>query len=424
MATSEQSQAQTETERLLIAAAFGDPKMLDRLDFNPADFHQPRHEDIWRAMSALHGARKPVDPMTVHDELNRRSEGHTAVSVAELWKYNDGSVLPTSGYHYADMVRKEAHRRRITEAAQQMLQQAQTGDPENVLEQASATLDGLQQGVHTQTVEFIGDYFDEVVEDLATPPKYIPSPWPSLNQKIGGFLPGAMYVIGARPASGKSIFGLQAALSLSEHGSVPYISLEMSRHDLLKRAMSNVGKIDGSHMMNHDLNDRDWQQLERIQPKLRNSNVAVLDQNVTITQMRRFIRSVHRRRPVSGIVLDYLGLLQPPAGDRRPKHEYVAAMSRELKMMAMQLNVPVIVLAQLNRGAEQRDNGVPKVADLRDSGGVEQDADCVILLHRDQETPWDVQMIVGKNRRGSTGSMTFNLEGYYSQISEQKAVAA
>lgn len=423
MTTSPQSQAQTETERHLIAAAFGDPKLIDRLDFNPADFHQPRHEDIWRSMSSLYGARKPVDPMTVHDELNRRSEGPQPLTLADLWKYNDGSVTPTSGYHYAEMVRKEAHRRRIIEAGQQMLQQAQQGDPERVLEQASATLDGLQQGIHTQDVEFIGDYFDEVVESLAEPPKYIPTPWATLNQKIGGFLPGAMYVIGARPASGKSIFGLEAALSLSEHGSVPFISLEMSRQEILKRAMSNVGRIDGGHLEKHDLTDRDWQQLEAIRPRLMASDVAILDQNVTITQMRRFIRSVHRRKPVSGIVLDYLGLLQAPPGDRRPKHEYISAMSRELKMMAMQLNVPVIVIAQLNRRSEDREGGVPNVADLRDSGGVEQDADCVVLLHKDKEQPWDVQMIVGKNRRGSTGSMTFNLEGYYSRISEQGGAA-
>lgn len=412
-------QPQTQAERNLIAAAFGDPKLLDKLDFNPSDFHQPRHEDIWKAMIALHAARKPVDPMTVHDELGRRSEGPQRLSLADLHGYNDGTIVPAVGHHYAELVRKEAHRRRIVAAAQQMLQQAQTADPEQVLEQASATLDGLQQGIHTQDVEFIGDYFDEVVEDLAEPPNYIPTPWPTLNQKIGGFLPGAMYVIGARPASGKSIFGLQAALSLSERGSVPYVSLEMSRHELLKRAMSSVGKIDGSHLQKHDLTERDWDQMIKIRPKLMSSEVAILDQNVTITQMRRFIRSVNRRKPVSGIVLDYLGLLQAPAGDRRPKHEYISAMSRELKMLAMQLNVPVIVLAQLNRESERREGGVPKVADLRDSGGVEQDADCVILLHRDEEQPWDVQMIVGKNRRGATGSMTFNLEGYYSRISEQ-----
>jgi replicative DNA helicase len=160
-------------------------------------------------------------------------------------------------------------------------------------------------------------------------------------------------VIGARPATGRSIFGLQAALSLSEHGCVPYISLEMSKFDLTKRAISNVGRIDGGHIQKHDLTERDWEQLHTIRPRLAKADVFIMDADVSITQLRRYIRSVHRRKPVSGIVLDYLHLLSSRPGDRRPKYEYISAMSRELKMLAMQLDVPVIVLAPLNRESER-----------------------------------------------------------------------
>lgn len=423
MTTSESSQALTEVEENLIAAVFGKPSIIEELGFNPRDFRQPRHEDIWHAMSALQGARKPVDPVSVHDELNRRADGPQPLTLADLHQLNNGAVLPTSGYYYADIVRREAQRRRILEAGQQMVLQAQTGDPEKVLEQASATLEGLQESIHSQGVVFIGDDFDAVAASLKEKPKYIPTPWPSLNDRLGGFLPGAMYVVGARPAAGKSIWGLQSAISLAEHGSVAYISLEMSRYDILKRAISNVGRIDGQHLNHHELTSRDWQQLEEIRPKLKSLPIGILDQDVSITQMRRYVRAVHRRKPLAGIVLDYLGLLNPPQGDRRNKHEYISAMSRELKLLAMKLNVPVIVLAQLNRESERREGGVPKISDLRDSGSVEQDADAIVILHRDENNPWEVQMIVGKNRRGSTGSVTFNLEGYYSRITEQGAAA-
>lgn len=424
MTTSEPSQAHREAEQNLIAAAFGDPRLLDTVEFNPRDFQQPRHEDIWQAMGALHGARRPVDPVSVHDELNRRAGGNQPITVIDLHQLNNGAVAPTSGHYYAGIIQREAHRRRVVTAAQKMLADAQSGDPETVLEQASATLEGLQQHIHTQDVLFIGDDIEAVYESLKKPPPFIPTPWRSLNEIIGGFLPGAMYVIAARPAGGKSIWGLQSAIGLGERGSVAYISLEMSRYDLQKRAISNLGKVDGSHLLHHKLTQWDWDQIGKHRQQLKDLPIAILDRHVTITQMRRFVRSVHRKKPLSGIVLDYLGILKPPAGDRRSKYEYITAMSQELKQLAMDLNVPVIVLAQLNREVEKREDRTPRVSDLRDSGGVEQDADCVILLRREEDDMKpDVQMIVGKNRRGSIGSASFTLKGYYSQITEQGAAA-
>jgi replicative DNA helicase len=417
------TQPSTQAEEYLLAAVFDDPRLLDTIEFNPRDFHQPRHEDIWQAMARLHAARKPVDPLTVTDELNRHTQAGHRVDVADMHRLNNGAIVATAGHYYAGIVRREAQRRRIIHAAQQMLATAQTGDPEQVLEQASATMEGLQQGIHSQDVKFIGEDIDAVIDTLDQAPHYTPTPWPSLNQRIGGFLPGAMYVIGARPASGKSIWGLQAAIGLAEHGSVAYVSLEMSRYDLQKRYISNIGHVDNGHLMRHDLTEWDWEQIARARPKLQQLPIAILDRNVTITQMRRYIRSVHRRKPLAGIVLDYLGILQAPSGDRRSKHEYISAMSRELKQLAMQLEVPVIVLAQLNRESEKREDKTPRVSDLRDSGSVEQDADVVILLHRNDEQPTEVQMIVGKNRRGSTGSIAFDLKGYYSKITETGAAA-
>jgi replicative DNA helicase len=142
---------------------------------------------------------------------------------------------------------------------------------------------------------------------------------------------------------------------------------------------------------------------------------------VTITDIKRFARSVNRRKPLAGLVVDYLQLMAQPHGDKRPRHEFVADMSRQLKIMAMDMQIPVIALSQLNRASESRNDKMPMLSDLRESGAVEQDADVVILLHREimGDLRNDLSMLVAKNRHGATGLAQLTFWGHYSKALDQ-----
>lgn len=407
-----------QAERSLIGAVILDSRVLSWLEFDPRDYAEPLHESLHRAAQALRDAGQPADAITIPERAQKLHASKVDPTIGHILAGEVPSAA-SAGY-YADLVTKEAQRRRIRVTAAKLNQLVDEADPDTAMEEAQAELDRIKAQSGHQPVRFIGDTLDETIETLTQPPQYMPSPWRSLNQLIGGFRPGAMYVVGARPASGKSVFALQSAIGLAEHGSVAFISLEMSTYDLQKRAISNVAAVDGMHLQNHELTEWDWDQIAKTQHRLRGLPIAILDKAATIQQMRRFITSVHRRKPLAGIVLDYLQILDPPPGDRRSKNEYVSAMSRSLKLLAMELEIPVIVLSQLNRNSTVRADGLPVLSDLRDSGAIEQDADAVILLHRDQdpEKAHEIKMLVAKNRRGGTGAKSFDFAGYYSAIRE------
>jgi len=184
------------------------------------------------------------------------------------------------------------------------------------------------------------------------------------------------------------------------------------------RAVSSDLHIDVARLIERNLTPGDWGKIRDRRSEWDNVPLFVDDRSgVTITDIKRFARSVNRRRPLAGVVVDYLQLMSQPHGDKRPRHEFVADMSRQLKIMAMDMQVPVIALSQLNRASEQRQDKMPMLSDLRESGAVEQDADVVILLHREimGEKRDDLSMLVAKNRHGATGLAELTFWGHYSK---------
>jgi replicative DNA helicase len=245
-----------------------------------------------------------------------------------------------------------------------------------------------------------------------------PTPWQALNDIIGGLRPGALYVVGARPSVGKSVIALNLAQELTKHGSVAFSSLEMSNHDLQVRAVSADLNLDIGRLVEKKLTPGDWAKIRDRRARWADVPLAVDDRSgVTITDIKRYARSVNRRIPLAGIVVDYLQLMNQPHTDKRARHEFVADMSRQLKILAMDMQIPVIALSQLNRASEARQDKMPMLSDLRESGAVEQDADVVILLHREimGENRDDLSMLVAKNRHGATGLAELTFWGHYSK---------
>ena len=381
------------------------------------DFYRPAHETIFRTILMMQTRGEPVDVVTVSGALTQSGDLASIGGPAEL--HDMAGAVPTAanaGY-YAEIVAKQAVRRRLAVAGQQVVALAsQPGDEAELVELARKAVDGTSKAT-TSTVQSFGETIDLMLGQLDEEPNYVTTPWAAVNDIIGGLRPGGLYVVAARPSVGKSVVALQLAKGLTASGSVAFSSLEMSEADVQMRAVSADLRIDLRRLIERDLTPGDWEKIRTRRAEWQNVPLYVDERSgVTITDIKRFARSVNRRQPLAGVVVDYLQLMSQPPGDKRQRHEFVADMSRQLKVLAMDMQIPVIALSQLNRSSTQREDKMPTISDMRESGAIEQDADVVILLHREilGEKRGDLSMLVAKNRNGSTGVAQLDFYGHYS----------
>lgn len=405
----------TQAELAVVGSAIlSSGSILEELDFNPTDFRSPDFEHVYRTIESMRRAGKPIDPITVGAEI-------TVKDSMLVTKALEATPSPATAAHYAGIVADAAARRRLSQAGRSITEMAsQPGDAEAIVEEARRVLDNSVKITKTEPVRFVWETIEQTVDALDAGNSYVPTPWDNLNHLIGGLRPGAVYTVGARPSVGKSVVGVLMALELAKHGGVAMLSLEMSQDDVNKRIIAHQRHVPMDRLMNPDnLNPQDWQKIADWSANYRNPLAVSKSASVDITEIKRFSRNVHRRAPLSGVVVDYLQLMAQAPQDRRARHEFVADMSRQLKLLAMDMNVPVIMLSQLNRQSESRDDKMPRISDLRESGAVEQDSDVVILLHRDINDPGkkhELKMLIAKNRHGSTGTCSFDFAGHYSEL--------
>lgn len=382
------------------------------------EFYRPAHETIYRTITAMISRGEPVDAVTVGDALAREGEINRVGGHAYLIDLIQAVHAPSAGGHYAEIVARMSTRRLLASAGLKIASMAHhPGDEGELVELARKAVDSTSKATTGMVLSF-GDTIDAMLDCLDEKANYHPSPWQGVNEVIGGFRPGAVYVVGARPSVGKSAIALQIAKELTRHGAVAFSSLEMSTTDVQIRAVAADLNIDLGRLMDRNLMPGDWAKIRDRRAAWQDVPLFIDDRSsVTITDIKRHARSVGRRTPLAGIVVDYLQLMAQPPGDKRQRHEFVADMSRQLKIMAMDMQVPVIVLSQLNRGSENRQDKEPTIADLRESGAIEQDADVVILLHREimGENRGDLRMLIAKNRHGATGFASLTFWGHYSK---------
>jgi replicative DNA helicase len=382
------------------------------------DFYRPAHETIYRTILDLTAQGSPVDAITVNDALTKigeitRTGGHA-------YTHTLATTVPSasSGAYYAEIVAHAATRRRLTAAGRKIQDLATSGgDVDELVETARREVDRTSRATGS-VVQSFGETIDVMLGSLDEAVNHHPTPWEAVNKIIGGLRPGALYVVGARPSVGKSVAALNLAQELTKHGSVAFASLEMSNNDVQIRAVSSDLHIDVGRLIERNLTPGDWAKIRDRRASWDKVPLFVDDRSgVTITDIKRFARSVNRRKPLAGVVVDYLQLMSQPPGDKRPRQEFVADLSRQLKIMAMDMQVPVIALSQLNRASEQRQDKMPTIADLRESGAIEQDADVVMLLHREimGANTGDLSVLIAKNRHGATGLAELDFWGCYSQ---------
>ena len=398
-----------DAEKAIIAAVLlTNGKCLDDLTLTPAEFYEPKLGKIYGIMLRMHGRQEPVDAVTLGDNPEFRVIPN--MDAASSWELTNHIATPENASYYASIISERAVRRQLVYAAQGIIEEAPKADYEYLVETSRKRIDDAL-GVAKAPVRFIYDEIHDTIESLTKPSEAFRTPWLGLTSAIGGWRKGALYIIGARPGRGKTSIGLQAAIELSKYGSVALSSLEMRREEIHKRIMATQASIPMDALMNNKMTDRDWEKWALLRNQI-NPKIAIDDRaEVGVQDIRVHARTVNREAPLSGIVVDYLQLMT--SRDGRPRHEVVAEFSRQLKIMARDLNVPVIALSQLNRASEARLDKKPSLGDLRESGGIEQDADVVILLHIDENEIMTLD--VAKNRHGAQALVKLRWEGQYAR---------
>lgn len=387
----------------------------------PADFYSPIHEQIFAAALKLDTQGRAVDPVTVASLMeSEKVRGFDRLYLAELV---GGVNVASNGAHYAGIVADNAARRRLVEVATAIAQQATSSRPAaDVAEDARVKLDQLTASHRSESVTF-ADALPAVIDSIERGASAgDPTGWNDLDGVINGWQPGHLYVIAARPGVGKSILALQAASYMWEaHGKATYFaSLEMTRAELVTRQIASHSRVPLSALIagGSSVRDDDWTRVGMAHTKLQDSKIEISDEGrQTLGTIRSGARRLAHQQPLGMVVIDYLQLLTP-RDPRLPREQQVAEMSRESKLLAKELDVPVLLLSQLNRASESRTDRKPGLHDLRESGAIEQDANAVLLMYqpdRDGE-PDNIDLIVAKNRSGPQGTVELIRQGYFARI--------
>ncbi|MBN8882979.1 MAG: AAA family ATPase [Salana multivorans] len=405
-------------ERAVIAIGLRTPAALDDVDLAPEDFHDLRLGALWGLIATMRDRGEPVTPTSVAAALPRVDQSlRQGIDERVIGDIYSEIVVGAQATYYAGLVSDAAVRRRLQIAATRIAQLADSGaDPAVIVETARAEVDATSRD--TAQVSIVAERIDQTLAAYSTPSRAVPTPWPSLDKLIDGWRPGALYVVGARPGVGKTILGVEAAIGLARFGPVAFSSLEMPEAELHSRIVANLAEVSIGRLDRRELTEEDHRKIRGARARM-DLPISIDDRGLATTvDVRSHARSLSRRGHLAGVVVDYLQLMSSPRGDRRPRHEVVAGFSRDLKLLAKELDCPVIALSQLNRGSADRADKRPALSDLRESGAVEQDSDVVLLLHENEDDETDLNVFVAKNRHGPRGSVNLIRRGWYSSLTE------
>ncbi|MFI6154281.1 replicative DNA helicase [Kitasatospora sp. NPDC051170] len=400
----------------------------------PADYYRPAHEMIHGAILDLYARGEPADPITVAGELTKRGELQRVGGASYLHTLVNSVPTAANAEYYAQIVNERAVLRRLVEAGTRIagMGYAAEGDVDEIVNAAQAQIYAVTEQRTNEDYAPLADIMEGALDEIEAigsrqgQMSGVPTGFADFDALTNGLHPGQMIVIAARPAMGKSTLALDFARACSIHNKLPSVifSLEMGRNEIAMRLLSAEARVALHHMRSGNMTDDDWTRVARRMPDVSEAPLFIDDSpNLSMMEIRAKCRRLKQRNDIKLIVIDYLQLMQS-GGSRRAENrqQEVSDMSRNLKLLAKELEVPVIALSQLNRGPEQRTDKRPMVSDLRESGSIEQDADMVILLHREdayeKESPraGEADLIVAKHRNGPTATITVAFQGHYSRF--------
>ena len=397
-----------------------------------SDFYKPAHETIYEAILSLYGHGSPADAITVADELKKRGELTRVGGAAYLHTLIASVPTAANAQYYAEIVKEHAIMRRLIEAGTKIAQLGYANETEvdTLVDQAQAEIYAVTDGNAKEDYVSFSEALEATMREIDANSNRpdgvygVPTDFIELDELTGGLHGGQMIVIAARTGVGKSTLALDIARSaaIHHHMATVFFSLEMSRTGLEMRVLSAEGKISMGRLKKGDLDTEGWTNLATLQGRIDSAPLFIDDSpNMTLMEIRAKCRRLKQRNDLKLVVLDYLQLMS--SGKKvESRQQEVSEFSRSLKLLAKELDVPVIALSQLNRGSEQRTDKRPMVSDLRESGSIEQDADIVILLHREEmynpesDRVGEADMIIAKHRGGPTRTIPLAFSGKYSRF--------
>jgi replicative DNA helicase len=397
-----------------------------------ADFYRPSHETIHNAIIDLYGRGEPADMVTVANELQRKGELQRIGGAPYLHTITSSVPIAANASYYAGIVREKAILRRLVDAGTRIVQfgYAGEGDVDDLVDQAQAEVYQVTDKRNSEDYAPLSDIMDGVLDEIEAIGNReaglygVPTGFADLDDLTNGLHAGQMIIVAARPAVGKSTIALDLCRAASIHNNLTsvFFSLEMTKSEITMRLLSAEAKVPLNHIRNGQLSEDDWTKLARKMGEVSSAPVFIDDSpNMTMMEIRAKARRLKQRHDLRLVVIDYMQLMT--SGKKVESRQLeVSEFSRQIKLLAKELEVPIIALSQLNRGPEQRSDKRPMLSDLRESGSLEQDADMVILLHREDlyeresTRPGEADLIVAKHRNGPTRDITVAFQGHYSRF--------
>ena len=387
-----------------------------------ADFYKPAHGHVYDAVHTLYASGQPADSVTVADELRRAGLLEAIGGHAVLAQIMSSTPATTNADRYARIVEEYALLRRLIGVAGEIAELGYSvpEDVSKALDRAESLVYEVNERRVTDSTQRLSSLLSENLDRLellyergdaitGTPTGYL-----DLDQLLSGLQPSSLVVVGSRPAMGKTSFALgmvaHAALEATKPSPVLFFSLEMSNLELSQRLLCAEARVDSTRVRNGQLQSDDWQKISRAMGRLAEAPIWIDDNpNLTIMEIRAKARRLKSQIGSLGmIVIDYLQLMTGRSNAENRQVE-VAELSRGLKILARELETPVVALSQLSRGLEMRADKRPMLADLRESGSIEQDSDVVMFIYREEiydprpENAGQAEIIVSKHRAGPTG---------------------
>jgi len=420
-----------EAEQALLGSIIVNPEAFDKIGgmISTEDFYLEEHKHIFAALLSMYAKNKTIDVVTLVNALVENGDRDEAGGVQYITLIAESVPSAANVKDYARIVKDKSTLRRLINVCDEINNDAYSeNDVRTVVDSAEQKIFDISHNNETKEFRHIRDVLRNVYRDLETLSENkgavsgAKTGFSGLDHMLVQMGKGDLVILGARPGMGKTSFALNIATNVAKQAkkSVAIFSLEMSAEQLVTRLLSGEALVDNMKLRSGELSDDEWQRLAHASSQLSETRILIDDtSDITVSGMKSKLRRVKDRGLV---VVDYLGLMQSEL-KRDNRVQEVTEISRNLKLMAKELNVPVICCAQLNRGAESRQGNRPMLSDLRDSGAIEQDADIVLFLYRDEyynkdkDAPQSVaEVIISKNRHGSTGTVNMGWLGRYTKF--------
>ena len=384
------------------------------------DFYKESHKKLFDVMMEMFEKDIPVDLVTVVDELRKRNMLEAIGGIDYIASLSSNVITTANVSYYAKLIKEKATLRRLIEASSEIMELSYEGDDvETVLDIAEQKIFDIAQGRNTTNFSPIKDVLMNTfykIEELYKNKGQltgIPSGFPDLDLKTAGFQPSDFILVAARPSMGKTSFALNIAQNAALLTGLPVaiFSLEMSKEQLVNRLICSTANIDSQKLRTGNLDEDDWMKLAAAMTPLSKAPIYIDDTpGIGVMDIRAKCRRLKLEKGLGLVMIDYLQLMQG-RGKAENRQQEISEISRSLKSLARELNVPVITLSQLSRAPESRSDHRPILSDLRESGAIEQDADIVMFLyrddyyHKDSEKKNIAEVIIAKHRNGPTGTV-------------------